>query len=300
MTKLPTYVLITPARNEAQYIELTLKSVTAQSALPLKWVIVSDGSTDGTDEIVGRYAADRPWIELVRLPERKERDFAAKVRAFNSGYERLAGLQFDVVGNLDADVSFDDGYFAFMMNAFAANPHLGVGGTAFVEHGRQYNYQFTNIEHVSGQIQLFRRACFEEIGGYQPRKAGGIDWVAVTTARMKGWNTRTFPEKLFEHHRKMSTATQSSLMVPLKGGQKDHALGNHPLWEFFRCLYQVPQPPILIGGGMRFAGFLWAMVLHRDQQVSQELVEFTRKEQMKRLWTLISRFIRPVPPQAQS
>jgi glycosyltransferase involved in cell wall biosynthesis len=289
MTKLPTYALITPARNEAQYIELTLKSVTAQSVCPLKWVIVSDGSTDGTDEIVSRYAAGRPWIELLRLPERKERDFAAKVRAFDAGYEKLAGLEFDVVGNLDADVSFEADYFEFLMNTFAANPQLGVGGTAFVEHGQQYDYRFTNIEHVSGQIQLFRRACFEEIGGYQPRKAGGIDWVAVTTARMKGWKTRTFPEKVFEHHRKMSTASQSAFMVPLKGGQKDYVLGNHPLWELFRCIYQTVHPPIVVGGGMRLAGFLWAMVTRRQDRVSPELVAFTRKEQMHRLWKLVGR-----------
>jgi biofilm PGA synthesis N-glycosyltransferase PgaC len=289
MLNLPTYVLVTPARNEAEYIELTLKSMTAQSVLPLKWVIVSDGSTDGTDEIVGRYATSRPWIELLRLPERKERDFASKVRAFSAGYEKMAGLQFDIVGNLDADVSFDADYFEFLMNAFSADPKLGVGGTAFVEHGRQYDYRFTNIEHVSGQIQLFRRTCFEEIGRYRPRKAGGIDWVAVTTARMKGWKTRTFPEKIFEHHRKMSTATQSAFMVPLKGGQKDYVLGNHPLWEFFRCIYQATQPPFVLGAGMRFAGFFWAMLTKRQERVSADLVEFTRTEQMHRLWRFVGR-----------
>ena len=81
MTNLPKYVLITPARNEAQFIELTIKSVVAQTVRPLKWVIVSDGSTDGTEEIVNKYVADHPWIELVRMPERRERHFAGKVHA---------------------------------------------------------------------------------------------------------------------------------------------------------------------------------------------------------------------------
>jgi len=84
--------LITPARNESQFIELTLKSVVGQTVLPLRWVIVSDGSTDGTDEIVARYAADFAWIELIRMPERKERNFAGKVHAFNAGYDRIKNL----------------------------------------------------------------------------------------------------------------------------------------------------------------------------------------------------------------
>src|SRR4030088_948761 len=104
---LPAYVLITPARDEADFIELTIKSVIAQTVRPLKWVIVSDGSTDGTDEIVTKYAAENPWIELVRMPERKERNFAGKVMAFNAGYARMEGLDYDAIASLDADISFD-------------------------------------------------------------------------------------------------------------------------------------------------------------------------------------------------
>ena len=96
------YVLITPARNEAEFIDLTIRSIVAQTFRPLKWVIVSDGSTDQTDEIVNSYAAAQPWIQLIRMPERKERHFAGKVHAFNAGYEQIKDLNFDVVGNLDA------------------------------------------------------------------------------------------------------------------------------------------------------------------------------------------------------
>src|SRR5438046_8334366 len=143
MTNLPKYVLITPARNEAQFIELTIKSVVAQTVRPLKWVIVSDGSTDGTEEIVNKYVADHPWIELVRMPERRERHFAGKVHAFNAGRARSKGLDYDVIGNLDADVTFDEGYFDFLLRKFAESPRLGVAGTPFRENGLQYDYRFT-------------------------------------------------------------------------------------------------------------------------------------------------------------
>src|SRR5437016_13266050 len=104
------YVVITPARNEVQFIELTLKSLIVQTLLPLKWVIVSDGSTDGTDDLVLRFAAEHSWIELVRMPERKERHFAGKVLAFNAGYESVKNLPFKAICAMDADISFDPEY----------------------------------------------------------------------------------------------------------------------------------------------------------------------------------------------
>ena len=128
---LPAYVLITPARNEAEFIELTIQSVVAQTVRPLKWVIVSDGSTDGTDDLVRKYQAENPWIELVRMPERRERHFAGKVHAFNAGYERVKGLPYDVVGSLDGDLSFDPEYFAYLLGKLAENSELGLVGTPF-------------------------------------------------------------------------------------------------------------------------------------------------------------------------
>jgi glycosyltransferase involved in cell wall biosynthesis len=284
-----SYVLITPARNEAQFIELTLQSVVSQTVLPLRWVIVSDGSTDGTDDIVKKYMVNKPWIELLRMPERQGRHFAAKVHAFNAGYARVANLQYDIIGNLDADVSFDELYFECLLQKFAENARLGVAGTPFKEGSFQYDYRFTSIEHVSGQCQLFRRACFEEIGGYTPRKIGGIDLVAVTTARMKGWKTRTFVEKPYVHHRRMGTATANKLVAPFKVGRADYLLGSHPLWELARSVYQTTRPPFLIGGCLRLAGFFWSMMSDGEKQVPPEFIEFRRKEQMDRLRKVVTR-----------
>ncbi len=102
MRKLPAYVVVTPARNEARSIELTIRSMVEQTARPLKWVIVSDGSTDGTDDIVKKYAAEHEWIELLRMPEREERHFAGKVYAFNAGHSRVKELPYEVIASLDA------------------------------------------------------------------------------------------------------------------------------------------------------------------------------------------------------
>jgi biofilm PGA synthesis N-glycosyltransferase PgaC len=292
------YVLITPARNEAAFIGSTIQSVINQTLKPLKWVIVSDGSTDGTDEIVKKYLDEYHWMELVRLPERAERHFAGKVIAFNKGYERVKQLDYDVIGNLDADISFEPDYFAFLMGKFADNPKLGVGGTPFREGNKQYNYEFTSIEHVSGACQLFRRRCFEEIGGYIPMKGGGIDLVAVTTARMKGWYTQTFPEKACIHHRSMGTADHGKVHASFRLGIKDYVLGTHPLWQFSRSFYQMTKSPFIIGGCALLWGFFYAMLNHTERPLSPELVAFRRREQMLRLKDFTRRLFRYVASSA--
>ncbi len=283
------YVIITPARNEAQYIELTIRAMVAQTRLPLKWVIVSDGSTDGTDEIVGKYTVEHPWIELLRMPERRERHFAGKVHAFNAGYERVSGLHFGIVGNLDADVSFESDHFAFLIGKMEETPQLGVAGAPFREGTYQYDYRFQNIENVWGGCQLFRRECFEAIGGYLPLKGGCIDHVAVLSARHHGWQTRTFTEKVCLHHRQMGTALQGSLTAKFKFGMKDYSVGNHPLWELFRMFYQTTRRPFVVGGLALGIGYAWSQIRRTEILLSPELVAFARREQLQRLKKFLTR-----------
>jgi biofilm PGA synthesis N-glycosyltransferase PgaC len=285
----PTYVLITPARNEAEFIELTLKSMVGQTNRPLKWIIVSDGSTDGTDDIVRKYAADNPWIELLRMPERAERHFAGKVHAFNTGYAKAKEFNPDVIGNLDADVSIEPDHFQYLLSKIAENPEIGVGGSPFREGSVQYDYRFSNIENVWGGCQLFRRECYEAIGGYTPVKGGGVDHIAVVSARMRGWKTRTFTDKVCIHHRQMNTAQQGALKAKFKLGAKDYSFGNHPAWELFRMLYQTTNPPFILGGLALGAGYFWSMFRRKEISVSREVVAFTRREQMQRLRKFIVR-----------
>ncbi|HEY8037337.1 MAG TPA: glycosyltransferase family 2 protein [Methylobacter sp.] len=275
------YVLITPARNEEAFIGQTIESVVAQTVLPAKWVIVSDGSTDRTDDIVKQYTAKYNWIQLVRMPERTERHFAGKVLAFNAGYEQVQGLKYDIVGSLDADISFDPEYFEFLLGQFARNTKLGVAGTPFREGTTQYDYRFSRKEHVSGACQLFRRECFESIGGYVPIKAGAIDLTAVVTARMKDWKTETFTDKFCLHHRKMGTAKANIVIATFKSGYGDYQMGVHPLWQIARSTYQMTRQPFILGGLLLLTGYFWAMFKRSPKPVSTEFVNFRRQEQMQ-------------------
>lgn len=285
------YVLITPARNEERFVAKTLESMVAQTLLPERWVIVDDGSTDKTPEIVQRYAVDYPWMQLVRLPQRADRSFARKVHAFNAGLERLRTLEFEVIGNLDADLSFDSDYLEFLMRKFSEDPRLGVAGTPFVENGYDSaRDSFEGENHVAGGCQLFRRQCFEEIGGYIGNPAGGVDWIAVTTARMKGWKTCSFPEKRFHHYRSLGTAERGIVASLFSYGEKDYYLGGSPIWQLFRVCYRSAKHPV--GGLVLLAGYCWAALRRIKRPVSRELMCFHRREQMKKLRAILGAVLR--------
>ena len=278
------YLLITPARNEEAFIELTIQSVIDQTIRPARWLIVSDGSTDRTDEIVDHYAQGYNWIELLKMPPRSSRDFGGKALCVNAGYAQIEQLPHDIIGSLDADISFQPDYFEFLLGRFGEDPKLGVAGTPFAEGGMTYDYRFSSADHVSGACQLFRRECFADVGGYVQSKGGGIDVIAVLSARMKGWRTRTFTEMHSVHHRPMGSAVvRRRLAIDFKHGEEDYLLGFHPLWEVFRSIYQMRRRPYVLGGAELLSGYLWAMARRVERPVSRELMQFERQDQMKRL-----------------
>lgn len=284
------YALITPAWNEEAHLEALISSVTSQTVLPVRWVIVSDGSTDRTDEIVRASSRRFPWIALLRLERSPDRHFAGKALAVNAGYASLKGVVCDLVGNLDADITLPADYYEFLLQRFDEMPTLGVAGTPFVENTGDpgsHSHTFANLDHVSGACQLFRRHCFEQVGGYTPIKGGGIDWVAVTTARMLGWKTRTFLERTCTHHRTMGTADRNPVKARFRHGQEDYYVGNHPLWQVVRSVFQMKNRPMIVGGFSLLLGYIHAWLSGKPNPIPPELRTFHRREQMERICRML-------------
>jgi glycosyltransferase involved in cell wall biosynthesis len=288
------YVLITPAHNEETLIQKTLASMVAQTVPPERWVIVDDGSTDRTAEIVQSYTRRHSWIELVRQTQDHDRNFASKAHVVNTGVERVQSLDFEIMGNLDADVSFEPDYMEFLMRKFSEDPALGVAGTPFTQEGDYDSSKdsFEGENYVAGPCQLFRRECFQEIGGYVPNRAGGVDWIAVMTARMKGWKVRSFCEKRYHHHRTLGTAGKGALRALFSYGEKDYYLGGSPVWELFRVAYRMTKKPLFMGGLALLGGYCWAGLRRVKRPISPELMQFHRNEQMKKLRTILGTFLR--------
>jgi glycosyltransferase involved in cell wall biosynthesis len=288
------YILITAARNEELFITKTLDSVVTQTALPERWIIIDDGSTDRTAEIVESYTKRHPWIQLLRHPRRVDRNFAGKVQAVTAGLDQARSLEFEIIGNLDADISFEPDYMEFLLQRLSEDGELGVAGTPFTQDGGYDSARdsFEGDNYVAGPCQLFRYRCFQEIGGYVPNPAGGVDWIAVMTARMKGWKVRAFPEKRFHHYRTMGTAGKGTLGALFSYGEKDYYLGGSPVWQLFRVAYRMGKKPILLGGLALLLGYVWAALRRVNRVVSPELMRFHRHEQMKKLRAVFCTLLR--------
>jgi len=283
-----TYVLITAARNEESYIEKTIQSVISQTMLPEKWVIVSDGSTDSTDEIVKHYEVKYDFIELLHRETGTNRDFGSKVYAISSGVSRLFDIAYDFIGNLDADISFEPDYYGKVIEKFKSNPILGIaGGAIFDKYKKGFQKQFASSGSVGGPIQMFRRQCFEDIGGFIPLIMGGEDAVAEAMARMHGWEVKSFSDNKVLHHRLTGTAKGDILIARFRQGIMEYSNGYHPIFEIVRCVARIIEKPYLFGSLFRISGYLFA-ALKRDQRVVPDnVVKFLRREQIQRLCNLI-------------
>jgi biofilm PGA synthesis N-glycosyltransferase PgaC len=282
------YIIITPANNEAAFIEHTIAAVIAQTIRPLKWVIVNDASTDRTREIVESHMRQHNFIELVNVDRAAGRHFGNKVRAFNAGLDRVRDLNFDFVGNLDADMSFEPDYFQKLLQQFELNPRLGIGGgMVHTTIDGKFVSQEVALDSVAGAVQLFRRKCFEQVGGYRAMPLGGIDAAAEVAARMHGWQTRTFPEFRTCEHRFTGAASASPLKSRLKEGKRMHSLGYSPIFFLVRCVYRMLERPAVIGSFAALWGYFASAISSTPVAVSPEAVRYLRSEQHSKLKRLL-------------
>ncbi|MGB9492412.1 MAG: glycosyltransferase family A protein [Terriglobales bacterium] len=276
------YVLVTAAHNEEAFIERTIQAVCAQEMRPRKWVIVDDGSTDDTAKIVGHYAEKYSFIHLLQLSKLHAPDFGAQVHAINAGVDWLqkSGVEFDCIGNVDSDISFDGLYFRKLISKFEADPTLGLaGGWLYEEDGASFTPRKGNrVKSVPHGIQLFRRACFQAIGGYIPLRYGAPDWCAEISARMNGWKVESFPDVQAFHHRPTGSVS-GGVRYLYRAGLAAFALGSHPAFEMAKCVVSLHRRPYVVGALSRLSGFAAGYWRREKRQVSNELVRFLRREQ---------------------
>jgi poly-beta-1,6-N-acetyl-D-glucosamine synthase len=279
-----SYALATAAYNEEKLIEKVIQSITSQTVLPKKWVIVNDGSSDRTAEIVRKYADQYPFIELYTITEEHPRDLTAQVHAINRGFAQLKNVESDFVGNLDADVTLEPAYFERLLEKFAEDPRLGLaGGFIHEEKEGQFQSRKSNVESsVAHAVQLFRRECLEELGGYRPFTWAGADWYAEVTLRMKGWNVHSIPELRAFHHRPTGKGF-GVFKYAYRGGMMDFYMGTHPLFETIKMARRLGEKPYVVGAAVRFSGFISAYWKRLPRQVPDEFMAYLRKEQMARI-----------------
>lgn len=290
-----SYVLVTPVRDEEATIGRTIESVLKQTVLPREWVIVSDGSTDGTDDIVRRAAERNPWIRLLPLTPRPGRSFAAVVYNTETGIRSLEFRDYAYLGLLDSDVEFQANYFERLMRRFEAEPALGLAGGVVIDVGLPRDRFPRNRNDVPGAVQFFRRQCFERIDGLLPIPEGGWDALSCAMARMHGYQTRLFTDLVVDHLKPRNVSQGGTFRRKWQMGVRDHALGYHPLFELVKCLGRLSDPPRVIGAMTWWTGYCTAYIQRRPRIVDAEVVGYIRREQMNRLWAMVRKGASPTP-----
>jgi len=276
------YVLITAARNEENYLPIAAEALLAQTHRPRAWVIVNDHSTDRTGDIIRSYVQHFSFIQSVHREQKGAKsNFASKVDALMAGYQQIKDKDYDLIGHLDADISFDSDYFQRIIEKFNGNPRLGLAGGYIYEQSRGHfeSRRFNTGRSVGGAVQLFRRACYEAVGPLVPFVMGGEDAYAEVMARMKGWEVRSFPELKVFHHRK-STIARGVFREFLQYGAMDYALGNHPLFEILKGVRRIRERPYLLATFLRMLGFTWSYWRRQKRNVPAEFIRYVRQEQM--------------------
>jgi len=278
------YVLITPAKNEQLNIRRTIESVISQTIRPFKWIIVDDTSSDTTTEIVRKYSSEYEFITLLEIKTSSGRNFSKKVAAFNAGLKLLECANYSYIGNLDADISVASDYYEQIIAEFERDPALGIAGGAVhtTIDGRFVAYDQT-LDSVGGAVQLFRRECFDQVGGYIPLEFGGIDAAAEIMARMHGWAVRKFPKLKVYEHRRTGTAENGPLAAMYNLGVRFHSLGYSTTFYIFRCLYRLKNKPLLIGSCLSLLGFVCAKLKGYPVRLPREAASYLRAEQTGKL-----------------
>ena len=281
MQNLPSYVVVTPVRDEEKYLLLTIESMVRQTIIPTEWVIVNDGSTDKTGTIADEAAANYPWIRVVHRPNRGFRQAGGGVvEAFNAGYQAIACKDWRFIVKLDGDLSFAAAYFADCFARFEDST-LGIagGGIYNMIDGKRI-FEQCPIFHVRGASKIYSRPCWDAIGGFWP--APGWDKMDEVKAQRLGWTTKTFPELELTHHR-YTGAADGTWKTLRKNGRANYICGYHPLFMIAKCIGRLPRKPYVLGAAALFYGFISGYFNGTPQVDDRATIAYLRQQQLYRL-----------------
>jgi biofilm PGA synthesis N-glycosyltransferase PgaC len=278
------YVVITPVRNEEAHLQFMIESMAHQTVLPAEWVIVDDGSTDRTGDILDECARRFPWIRAVHRPDRGFRKSGGGVvEAFDAGLDTLVCRDWNFIVKLDGDLTFEPDYFEKCFEYFGREPCLGVGGgvvyNVMPDGTRQFERPGPSF-HVRGATKIYRRACWEGIGGFWP--APGWDTLDEVKANMLGWTSRSFSD-LHLHHHRPTGAADGRWKNLVKNGKSDYISGYHPLFMLAKCLSRLPRRPYVMSSVGLAYGFLTGYLKRVPKVDDPELIGYLRREQLAKL-----------------
>ncbi len=279
------YVVITPVKNEARYLEHTILSIMNQTRLPKRWIIVDDNSTDATVDMVYRYLPKLNYLQLIRRnnPIQARRRGQGVVEAFYSGYEIIQNEHFDYIVKLDGDLKFSNDFFEQLLNRFKSDPELGLAsGVSYIEKDGKWVIEPAAKGYTHGETKMYRRECFQDIGGLVPSM--GWDGIDHIKAIMNGWKAVGFDDIVFYHLRPQGKGT-GLLNAAYEEGICCHFMGYHPLFFILRSFKRMFEKPLMMGGLVMIGGYLVSIFTRKKRIEDLRFISFLRKNQLKRILT---------------
>lgn len=277
------YYVITPAKNEEKYISFILESMVKQELKPLKWIIVDDGSTDRTREIIEKYQKDHDWIEVSTIINNGEvKLYGSKViKAFNKGFDLIKDKEYGFVVKLDADLTLPTNYFKEISNEFSENSKLGICGGYIVEKENDFKIKMARQPFVEGAIKSVKKECFNAIGGFL--QENGWDGIDQLKARYLKWEVKNIPIKVY-HHRP-ETSEYASLKLFFNNGTTHYKLGSDFFLTLIRSLLMLRKKPYLLASFSYLKGYIQAVLSRTPKLVDKELGDYIKAYHYKRLFT---------------
>lgn len=280
------YVVISPCRNEADYMRQTLESMVAQTIRPATWVIVDDGSTDATPRILAEYAAAHDWIRIVTRTNRGHRAVGPGViDAFYAGFDTISVADFDFLCKLDLDLRLPPGYFEGLMRRMDADPRLATcSGKAYIErHGRLINERHGDEASI-GASKFYRVTAFLAIGGFV--RAVMWDGIDCHRCRMLGLRAASFddPDLRFVHLRPMGSSQRGILSGRMRHGYGQYFMGTGPLYMLANALNRINERPYVLGSAAMLWGWLRSAIARQPRYDDAEFRRFLRSYQSRVLW----------------
>lgn len=283
------YIIISPVRNEEAFIEQTIESVVNQNIKPKEWIIVNDGSTDSTAEIITRHLDRYPWIKLINL---EDRGFyypgTGVVNVINEGYKHISSNDWQFMAKLDCDVTFDKNYFELLLEEFSKNEKLGIAsGAIYLIDGKKTTKEKSQYDHPWGASKIYRAQCFKDIDGWKP--IPGWDLADLLAAQMKGWETRCFDEYKIFHHRESGSRRNGFTSGKFLLGTFLYRYGYNFFYTILKGIARLNERPYIIGGVSLILGYIYAFVRNEEKLFDKDMRRFLRKKQFHYLKRRLNR-----------